>query len=299
MAFQCEEATKLVKGQRVPLSRGDIATETGLTPAQVRRALVALEVEGYAERRGGDGGLRKGEITIHCWAIPRPPKQDADVRENSRPALEVQDLPPYLQRWIKRLHLDRMPEPEVLAKAGALCETLSAAETELRQLLKPASESRPRTPEKTARGTDASPFGVRLSLPHIRMKDRGKKEDKKEARSVGPVVAPTDRQTDALLLAITETGITERLKDSPSSALLARIKAALKGRGYDALKIRIHARFEAITGLGMLEDLAKDVAASADDPPRTFMHSHPGAGSRTDAVKQLAIQNLERTGKLL
>jgi hypothetical protein len=154
----------------------------------VRRALVALEVEGYAERRGGDGGLRKGEITIHCWAIPRPPKQDSDVREDSRPELEVQDLPPYLQRWIKRLHLDRMPEPEVLAKAGALCETLSAAETELRQLLKPASESRPRTPEKNARGTDSSPFGVRLSLPHIRMKDSGKKEEGDVAAARSPQV---------------------------------------------------------------------------------------------------------------
>ncbi len=178
MAFQEEMAVKLVKGQRVPLTRGDIAAETGLTPAQVRRSLVSLELEGYAERQGGDGGLRKGEITIHCWAIPRPEKQLPEASEDSRPVLEVpEDLPLYLQRWIRKLGLERLPAPEVLQKCGALCKTISEKEAELKHLLKPDSEAQPRTPAKTVRGTNLTPFGVRGRLPHIRMKDSDRKKE--------------------------------------------------------------------------------------------------------------------------
>jgi hypothetical protein len=305
MAFQCEEATKLVKGQRVPLTRGDIAAETGLTPAQVRRSLVALEQEGYAERQGGDGGLRKGEITIHCWAIPRPAKSDP-VQDEKLDRLEIpEDLPAYLQKWIRKFRLERMPDAETLAKAERICETIETSTTELRNLLKPAdSESQARTPAKTARATPVSPTGVHECTPHTastpskqkrytQVKDSGKTDKKKEEKSVGLVVV-SDRPTDPLLLAIVQTGITEKLKDTPSTALLGRIALALNGSGYDALKARIDARFDSITGLGMIEGLAKDVAKSAGDPRRLQPN-----GSRTDAVKNLALQNLERTGRLL
>jgi hypothetical protein len=192
MAFQCEEATKLVKGQRVPLTRGDVAAETGLTPAQVRRALVSLEQEGYAERRPMNGaGLRKGEITICCWAIPRSPKSEP-VQDEKLDRLEIpEDLPAYLQKWIRKFRLERLPEPEILEKAGRLAEAMEKSETELKNLLKPAdSETQTRTPKKTARGTNLTPFGVPVRLPHIRMKDSGKKEESTIAAAAVVSVPP-------------------------------------------------------------------------------------------------------------
>lgn len=96
---------------------------------------------------------------------------------------------------------------------------------------------------------------------HIRKKESERLSTAAAGRSV--VVGqdrPTDSQISAVSKAIRESGICQKLKDSPSAALLERIAKKLNGCSPEALKIRIRARYDAITGLGMLEALAGDVA---------------------------------------
>ena len=81
----------------------------------------------------------------------------------------------------------------------------------------------------------------------------------------------TDNSLDLIGRAIEETGICAKVRDIPSRALLERIAVILNGRGpldslLNALQDRIRLRSGAVTGLGVLEGLARDVAASAGMP---------------------------------
>lgn len=72
---------------------------------------------------------------------------------------------------------------------------------------------------------------------------------------------PTDRQEYASLKqTIIESGICEKLADTPTKELYAEIAQALNGAPLSDLKKRIELKFDKITGLGMLRGLASDVA---------------------------------------
>ena len=98
---------------------------------------------------------------------------------------------------------------------------------------------------------------------------------------------PTDNSLNLLKAVIEESGICAKLNDTPSRALLGRIAAKLNGNPPDALKVRIGLRFDDITGLGMIEGLAGDVAAAQALPPSDmqrarFILEHPAKHSETD-----------------
>ncbi len=70
-----------------------------------------------------------------------------------------------------------------------------------------------------------------------------------------------DRPADRTILdAIEETGICQQLSDIPTSRLLGEIKTGLNGAPVEQLAARIIAHRKSITGLGMIRDLARDVA---------------------------------------
>jgi hypothetical protein len=98
---------------------------------------------------------------------------------------------------------------------------------------------------------------------------------------------PTDNSLNLLKAVIEASGICAKLNDTPSRALLGRIAAKLNGNPPDALKVRIGLRFDDITGLGMIEGLAGDVAAAQALPPSDmqrarFILEHPVKHSETD-----------------
>jgi hypothetical protein len=78
MGFQQEECVVAIgKNQTRPLTPTDIKDQTGLSRQNVRRAFEELDDAGLAERRAADGGaLRKGQVLIYSWAVPRPPKKE-------------------------------------------------------------------------------------------------------------------------------------------------------------------------------------------------------------------------------
>jgi len=111
MGYQQELAVTMANGKKRPLTRSDIHQQTGLAEAHVRRALVELEEQGLAERRGVDGGpLYKGRVEIYCWAEPRTPKiKNGSQRAAPIPAWFPDSWKP-LKTLITRLKLALPPD---------------------------------------------------------------------------------------------------------------------------------------------------------------------------------------------
>lgn len=201
MAFQCEEATKLNRGKRIPLTRGDIADDTGLDVSRVRKALVSLEHEGYLERRAPNG-LVRGEITIHCWAVPRlNGVQAAEPKTQTRFDLPA-DLPPYLTRWMRRFKVAAVT-PLMLEKALPICENLDRWEGELRGILKPETQTENgvarRLTKKQGTGLRASTSGgsappIAYNKERARIERKGKKEEIICPSAAAAPVLPREQQ---------------------------------------------------------------------------------------------------------
>ena len=204
MAFQCEEATKLNRGNRVPLTRGDIADDTGLDVSRVRKALVSLEQEGYLERRAPNG-LKRGEITIHCWAVPRlNGLQVAEPKSPLRFDLPA-DLPEYLTRWMRRFKVAALT-PLMLERALPICENLDRWEGELRGILKPE------TPVENGVARERKTKQPRGSAQSLEGVARGRAENPKFSRNTNGI-NKIDGVANGVLLE--RKG---KIKDLPSSS---------------------------------------------------------------------------------
>ena len=293
MGFNQELAVKLERGTVVPLTQGDIEKQTGILVKNVHRCVLELEGEGWLLRKPVDEtrGLRRGEVQIHCYAVPRPPKRTKMEPEAQPEADKYAGVAPELAYWLRHLKLG-VPPAEKLEQALALAAGLSASVECFRELCRPEPEQmplpgipvkpelKPRAVETPlARGGQKSAEGLRAVRSDPRARALPNKEEIKEiknteeGRSVGRSLVPTgslDRPTDssisAVAKAIWDTGICAKLNDTPTPKLLERITEKLNGGSLEYLKNLIHVRFDDITGLGMLEGLAADVAASDGAP---------------------------------
>ncbi len=104
MPYQSELAVTMLKNKRRPITPTDIAKETGLSRQNVRRALAELEAAGFAQRRPiGEGGLRKGNVEVYCWTVPRPPSESKIV------VTRDYNLPKEILKLVRRF---RIPLPD-------------------------------------------------------------------------------------------------------------------------------------------------------------------------------------------
>lgn len=77
MGFQQELAVTMERGEQRPLTPTDVGDQTGLSRQNVRRGFEELEEAGLALRKASDGGaLRKGQVLLYSWAVPRQPKKE-------------------------------------------------------------------------------------------------------------------------------------------------------------------------------------------------------------------------------
>jgi hypothetical protein len=304
MGFNQELAVVMEQGRIRPLTQSDIEKQTRIAVKNVHRCVLDLESEGWLLRKPSDEerGLRRGEVQIHCYAVPRPPKKVTMESETGPEADRYEGIAPELAYWLRHLKLG-VPPAEKLEQALALAAGLSASVECFRELCRPEPDQMPlpgvpvnpvKAPKRLAALTELKPRGVETPLARggqnqfeglragrsdPRARALPNKEEIKEikkteqGRSVGRSVVPTtgsDRQTDsptsAVSKAIWESGICAKLNDTPSPKLLEQITAKLNGGSVEYLKNRIHVRFDDITGLGMLEALAADVAASDGAP---------------------------------
>jgi DNA-binding transcriptional ArsR family regulator len=118
MGWRQELAVKMDNGKTVPLTASDLIDQTGLSPQNVRRALIELEEQGLGCRRSTDDGpLRKGRVEIYSFAVPRP-AQKPKYQSRATGILELDDaeLKP-LQTFLKRWKIT--PDPEIpIAREG-------------------------------------------------------------------------------------------------------------------------------------------------------------------------------------
>jgi len=88
MGFQQELAVTMERGEQRPLTPTDVLQHTGLSRQNVRRGFEELEDAGLARRQAPDGGaLRKGNVLLYSWALPREPKKE----DCSRARLQLPD----------------------------------------------------------------------------------------------------------------------------------------------------------------------------------------------------------------
>ena len=117
-------------GALVPLRQVDIAQETGIDVRKVQRAVQNLEKQGSVARQG----QVKGEVKIICYAVPRPPKKEADVETASAPASIYDGLPDDLAVWLRKFKLG--PETEKLNEAVQEAREVELHVQRLRELCK-------------------------------------------------------------------------------------------------------------------------------------------------------------------
>jgi hypothetical protein len=321
MGFNQELAVKLERGQVVPLTQGDIEKQTGILVKNVHRCVLDLEGEGWLLRKAVDEerGLRRGEVQIHCYAVPRPPKRTKMEPEAQPEADRYADVAPEIAYWSRHLKLG-VPTAENMERAREIAVSLNTGVESYRELCRPEpdqmllpgvpvnpvkaskrvaglSELKPRAVETPlARGGQKSAEGLRAVRSDPRARALPNKEEIKEIKnteeggSVGrsPVLPSTltDRPTSILISAISkaiqETGICAKLNDTPSSKLLERIAKKLRGGSLEDLKNRVRLRFDGITGLGMLEGLAEDVASSSSAPRAPKKETRSEMNARID-----------------
>lgn len=145
MGFRQELAVVLEDRRQRPLTPCDIVAQTGLVRQNVRRALAELEAEGLAARVARDGGdLRRGQVLIYSWAVPRPGIAGAEDRMDDDPYFPDW-LPESLIPIAKRLRIKFSPEdvaardynsPELIERLNAAARDYILAEKEVARLLK-------------------------------------------------------------------------------------------------------------------------------------------------------------------
>ena len=137
-------------------------------------------------------------------------------------------------------------------------------------------------------GTPFNPLNVRGSV-------RSSSIANLESVSVSQSVEKSDRPTDPHLriLAAIPPALTVKLGDIPSGPLLRRIAAKLNGAPIEDFTAKIEERFTSITGLGILEKLAADVAAAHAHNQQFPDASPPKPMNRQDAAREKLIQGLE------
>jgi hypothetical protein len=195
------------------------------------------------------------------------------VRKGDQPAIDAE--PPQ----------GKVAESGNFSESSAATTTTTQAETTVDPNVAPDSKvaksgnfSELSLLEKVAKNGNFQP---RINIKEIRKSATPKKtgpetpSTEKPGRSVGqqrkPAGGGTDRPTEhpELLAAIEATGICARLGDTPSEKLLSVMAAQLKDAPIESFTARIVARHKSITGLGMLRELAADVAkAHAATPTR-------------------------------
>ena len=110
MPYQSELAVTMAKGKRLVLTPGNIGQETGLTRQNVRRSLAELEAAGFAQRKPiVEGGLRKGNVQVHCWTVPHPPGRSGKVVKPDY------NLPPTIVALVRQF---RIPLPDDFVATG-------------------------------------------------------------------------------------------------------------------------------------------------------------------------------------
>jgi hypothetical protein len=117
MGFQQELAVTMERGEQRPLTPTDVLQLTGLSRQNVRRGFEELEDAGLALRQAPDGGaLRKGNVLLYSWAVPREPKKE----DCSRARLQLPDWFPDSWEPLKPLisrYKYSLTDDEVVARA--------------------------------------------------------------------------------------------------------------------------------------------------------------------------------------
>ena len=142
MGWKQELAVILDDGKKRPLTPSDIAKQTGLSRQHVSTGLAELEDAGLVLRKAPDGGpLRKGNVLIYSWAVPRQPKTEDCTRAQVQFPSWFPDSWEPIRPFITRLRLSLIDD-DVTARGyiepvAEAARRYKEAEIELTRALEP------------------------------------------------------------------------------------------------------------------------------------------------------------------
>jgi hypothetical protein len=173
--YSSEVAVTMDKGKPRLLTRADIARETGIDGAKVRRSLASLELEGWIERRStsGKADLERGDIEIRIFPIPRLAAPVQEIEAVEEVAALPDGLPDELVRYLRRFKVRDLPEASILEKAKGIAHQLSELEGELRRVLRPDVQvSAPASTGTRADSLKNTGTGVARNRPRVRAQSK-------------------------------------------------------------------------------------------------------------------------------
>ena len=236
LGFRQEVAVKLVNGRLEPLTRADIARETGLSQAHVRRALVALENEGWIERASlsESGKLLRGEIAIRVFVAPRPARFSEPIEGEpaARPELDIPDtLPAILVAWARRrkraavlVGLGQLESERLVERAHTLEQAEAGLEAAFEEIIESRAQSvtgpraNPIEPvEKPAHGaarrysrSRAQEKTADLNLKEDKVRDKASKQESTTRETPLPACLADEMEPiEKLRLELTRRGVLE------------------------------------------------------------------------------------------
>lgn len=156
MGFQQELAVTMERGEQRPLTPYDVRQQTGLLKQNVTRGLVELEDAGLALRKAPDGGvLRKGQVLIYSWAVPRRPKEE----NSNRARLLFPDwfpeswepLKPFISRYKYSITADEVSARDYFEEGAEVARAYQHAEMVTARFLERIC-ARPKSPRASLYG---------------------------------------------------------------------------------------------------------------------------------------------------
>lgn len=320
-----------------PITQEQLAVRLKISVGEVSKSCKALKQKGYMDRKCEFLSpvifLSRLESTLESekfpeWKLtPKPLALFRDSLFSERP--ELGKSMAHIDAGFKQLDEEYDPRYEELRAAKRKIDIIVLGAWRDFQRTQGESEKRNKgeseNPEKfptpkvsasdseTGKRENTNKTRVFAEVPFKPIEERGKPAafaSKKnvstgERQSVSQSVEKTDRPTDphTRILEAIPPALTQKLGDVPSGQLLRRIAAKLNGAPIEAFTAKIEERFSSITGLGILEKLAADVAAAHAhnqqfpdaSPPKPMNHQdakREEMPSEWEAAKQMVDRSL-------
>lgn len=260
IGFQRELAVKQNSEKKiVPLRPRDVVRATQLSDRAVRFAISELEREGLAKREGDEKkGLQNGHVRLYSWAVPRPTHHIKNPEARFRVPAWFPSADTTLLTLVKHLKFRLLPEMDeearlrVVVRLDAVARTyekaLNAVVRELEQVSAPRKKRAYKKTTETTNTTGDPAAAASQSVPPEREPDR---------QTDSPASSPAERY--AAIEAAIPPALCESLNETPTLTLLKRIDHNLAGAPLERFVAHVKKRYSAITGLGLLKDLADDV----------------------------------------
>lgn len=276
--FQDEKAWKLVNGKRVDLTPDDVSSRTQTSRKHFREYMEELRLDGMADVRGST----KGHVELYAWQVPLPPVEK-EIVPRAGTIFDGSNLDPEVISVLKHCKITTdwsTLSPREREEVTNLANAARAAQNSLRDWAKQRGARDTYKEERNERN-EREEVSQSVDVP---LEEPGP-TDRPEDHSASPVPEnPTDGLTPIRNAIPPE--LIQRCNEPLTDRLLKKIHKELGDAPPDCLTARILQRWDAISKLGMLINLAQDARESWQQTEKLRQKTVPVNGNGSGPEKQ-------------